>query len=341
LPLAVQTHLWLLAVALIASLAGTAGYARIARRFGIVSVPNERTLHKGIIPRGGGIVVSAVVLASIAVLYLEGVLPERWFLALFVGGAVTVTVGFVDDVRSLSPVLRIVVHALVGLWATIWLGGISSIDLGVTALHLGWLRYALTVLGVMWMINLYNFMDGIDGMATSGAVFFCAAAAGLIEWQAGSVMSVLLAVLGVASIGFLVFNWSPARLFLGDSGSNFYGYAFAVIVLITVTSRQLSFWTWIILLGYFIGDTTTTMLIRIWTVPKWYGTHRGHCYQNLARVWQNHQRVTLMVSAIHVLWLLPLAIASVRWPHYQAALAVAALLPPIAMAVAYGPRYAR
>lgn len=323
-----------------ASLVGTEVYARIARRLGIVSVPNERTLHKGIVPRGGGVVVATVVLAGVAVVYAGGGLATDWFLALFVGGAVTMVIGFIDDVRSLSPRLRIVVHGLVGLWAAIWLGGITSIDLGFASLPLGPLRYALTVFGVMWMINLYNFMDGIDGMATSGAVFFCAAAA-LLVWQSGSEIALVLGLLGVASLGFLVFNWSPARLFLGDSGSNFYGYAFAVLVLITVTSRQLSFWTWVILLAYFLGDTTTTLVVRICTVPRWYGTHRGHCYQNLARVWQSHPRVTLMVTAIHVLWLLPLAVASVRWPHYQAALALVAVLPPVAMALRYGPRYAK
>jgi Fuc2NAc and GlcNAc transferase len=285
--------------------------------------------------------VSLVVLVGLVVLHARGALPERWFLALVIGGVVTVAVGFADDVKSLSARLRLLVHVAVAAWATACLGGIPSIDLGITSLELGSLTYVLTGFGVVWMINLYNFMDGIDGMATSGAVFFSAAAVAILEWQGGSAMSLPLALLGVASLGFLVFNWSPARLFLGDAGSNFYGYAIAVIVLITVVNREISFWTWVILLAYFLGDTTTTMLIRVFTVKQWWGTHRGHAYQNLARVWANHRRMTSLVIAIHLGWLAPLAAASVVWPRYQVPLALLALAVPVAMAVRFGPRYAK
>ncbi len=329
-----------LAAVLVLSIIGVAAYVPLARRFGIVAVPNERTLHQGSVPRGGGAVVVLVFLASLAWLYVRGDVPRPWFIALFGGGVAISVVGFVDDIVDLSTRTRVLVHLAVALWAVGWLGGLERLDLGVTSIELGLVGLPLTVLGLIWMINLYNFTDGIDGMATSGAVFVCAAAAGLMAWHGGSPAVVPLAVLATASVGFLVFNWPPARLFLGDAGSGFYGYALGVIVLATVNAGQLSLWTWIILLGYYIGDTTTTVVLRMRRVRRFWGTHRSHAYQNLARVWDDHLRVTSMVLAIDLAWLLPLAIASVRWPSAAPLLAVLALAPIVVLTLRYGPRYA-
>jgi Fuc2NAc and GlcNAc transferase len=334
-----RDHALFLLLAFAAAAAGIAAYRPLAARLGIVAVPNERTLHKGIIPRGGGAVVVLVFLAGLAVLYAGGELPVRWFLALFVGGAAVSGVGFVDDIVNLSTKTRVVIHAVVAAWAVACVGPVRSLDLGFAVIELGPLGHALTVLALMWMINLYNFMDGIDGMATSGAVWFCLVAAAILEWQGGSPLATPLALLGAASLGFLLFNWPPARIFLGDSGSGCYGYVFGVFIVVTVSAGELSLWTWLILLGYFVGDTTTTLLIRMRRVPRFWGTHRSHAYQNLARVWQSHRRMTGLVLAVEALWLLPLAIASVRWPALGVALAAVALAPIVALAAKYGPRY--
>lgn len=331
-----RDHLPLLALAFAAAVAGTAGYRLVARRFGIVARPNERTLHTGIIPRGGGAVVVLVFLAGAAFLHLVGELPARWMLALAGGGLAVAVVGFVDDIANLSTLARVVAHLIVAVWATAILGGDMLRALGFSGALL-YLGYPLTVLAVMWMINLFNFMDGIDGMETSGAVWFCLGAVVILELQGGSPMSPLIALLGLASAGFLVFNWPPARLFLGDAGSGFYGYAFSVFVLVTVGGGLISLWTWAILLGYFIGDTTTTLLIRMKRVKRFWGTHRSHAYQNLARVWNNHRRMTSLVLAIDLFWLAPLALASIVWPALGPVLAAVALAPIIGFAIKYGP----
>jgi Fuc2NAc and GlcNAc transferase len=333
-----REHLPLLALSFAAAVAGSAVYRQMARRLGIVARPNERTLHTGIIPRGGGAVVVLVFLAGAALLHLTGEMPARWFMALAGGGLAVAAVGFVDDIANLSTLARVVAHFVVAVWATVLLGGDLIREIGFAG-PLAWLGYALTVLAVMWMINLFNFMDGIDGMETSGAVWFCLGAVAILEMQGGSALSVPIALLGLASAGFLVFNWPPARLFLGDAGSGFYGYVFSVFVLITVGSGQISLWTWMILLGYFIGDTTTTLAIRMKRVKRFWGTHRSHAYQNLARVWSNHRRMTGLVLAIDVVWLAPLALASIQWPALGPVLAVLALAPIVGLAVKYGPLY--
>jgi Fuc2NAc and GlcNAc transferase len=269
-----------------------------------------------------------VFMTGVTALFAAGELPPRWFLGLAGGGIAVAAVGFIDDIADLSTRARVVAHLAVALWATFWLGG----DLAPT-----WLGQGLTVLAVMWMISLFNFMDGVDGMETSGVVWFCLASLAIVEWQGGSPIAVPIALLGLASAGFLVFNWPPARLFLGDVGSGFYGYVFSAFILITVASGKMSLWTWVILLGYFIGDTGTTLAIRLRKVKRWWGTHRSHAYQNLARVWRDHRRVTSMVLAIDLLWLAPLAAASVKWRELGPVLAVVALAPVVGIALRYGP----
>lgn len=324
-----------------AAVVGTPIYAKIGARFGIVAVPNERTLHKHNVPRGGGVAIALPFLVAVLVLYVAGELPLRWFLALFVGGGVLALVGFIDDVAEVSAKVRILLHAALAAWALGCLGGAPAVNLGFATVDLGVAGLPVFALAIIWMINLFNFVDGIDGMAASGSVFICASAATLLFSRSSAALGTPVAVLGAAALGFLCFNWPPARLFMGDTGSALQGYLFAVFVLISMRTGALSPWTWLILMGYFVGDTTTTTTLRILTVKRWWGTHRSHAYQNLARVWQDHRRMTLLTLAIDVLWLLPLALASVRWPHYASLLAVVALAPIVAFSVKFGVLYAK
>jgi Fuc2NAc and GlcNAc transferase len=329
----------LVIAAFASAVVGTFFYGKLATRLGIVAVPNERSLHQHVVPRGGGVAIAVPFLAAMVVLYAAGELPLRWFLALFGGGAVLAVVGFIDDAVEVSARLRFLLHAALAAWALACLGGAPPLDLGFATVHLGVAGLPLFALAMMWMINLYNFMDGVDGMAASGSVFICAGAASLLIAARSPAIGVPVAILGAAALGFLCFNWPPARLFMGDTGSAFQGYLFGVLVLLSMGTGALSPWTWIILMGYFVGDTTTTMILRVVTVKRWWGTHRSHAYQNLARVWRNHRRMTLITLAIDVLWLLPLALASVRWQELAPAIAAVALAPIVGFTLKYGPLY--
>ena len=327
-----RDHLVFITAMFAAATAGVAAYRPIAQRLRIVAVPNERTLHARPTPRGGGVVIALVFLIGLGVQYARGEVPDRWFAALFGGGVLVGGLGFVDDVVSLSTPTRLVFHLVAAIWAAIWVGRDLWGDHAVVAV-IGW---AVVVVGMIWMINLYNFMDGIDGMAASGGVFFTAVLAAVVERAGDGPTAVVFALLGAGCAGFLVFNWPPAKLFMGDVGSGFLGYVFGVLALITIGAGTISVWTWLIVLGYFVADTTTTLVIRIKRVPRFWGTHRSHAYQNLARIWDNHRRMTGLVLAIDVVWLLPLALASVRWPAVGPALAVIALAPLVAYAAWFG-----
>jgi Fuc2NAc and GlcNAc transferase len=171
---------------------------------------------------------------------------------------------------------------------------------------------AILVLAVIWGINLFNFMDGIDGLAATEAIFIAGAAA-LFNWKAGGSLGATAAMLCLmtACAGFLVLNWSPASIFMGDVGSGFLGITLVLLaVLISETSR-IPIQVWPILGGVFVVDATVTLLRRILRGDKWSEAHRTHAYQHLAARFRSHQVVTLIVVAIDILWLFP-------WAYYTA-----------------------
>jgi Fuc2NAc and GlcNAc transferase len=139
-----------------------------------------------------------------------------------------------------------------------------------------------------------------------------------------------------ACAGFIWFNWPPARLFMGDAGSGFLGYVFGVLLLATVREVPAALWLWLITMGYFITDTTTTLLLRIRYVKRFYGTHRFHAYQSLARRTGSHARVTGGVLLIELCWLLPLAIVAYLYPALAPWVFVVAIAPLIVFCAVQG-----
>jgi Fuc2NAc and GlcNAc transferase len=140
-------------------------------------------------------------------------------------------------------------------------------------------------------------------------------------------------ILAGASLGFLLWNWPPAKIFMGDVGSGFLGFILGVLALYTPTFSRMSFWSWLILLGVFLVDATVTLLVRAARRERLHIAHRSHTYQRLARKLQSHQKVTLGVLAINIFWLFPLAFAATRHPAQGAWLTVLAMVPLVAICV--------
>jgi Fuc2NAc and GlcNAc transferase len=186
------------------------------------------------------------------------------------------------------------------------------------------------------MINLYNFMDGIDGMAISGALFISIVASILSLVGGGLELSIIFFLLAVSSVGFIIYNWPPARIFMGDAGSIFLGYCFGALVLKSSTNGDISFWIWVIILSYFLVDTTVTLLLRIVIVRR-YLPHRSHAYQNLARIWNSHAKVTGLVMAYHFIWILPLSVWATIDNDVEIIAALLAIVPVILLTLKYGP----
>jgi Fuc2NAc and GlcNAc transferase len=324
-------------VALLVSAALTALVRKLALSHGVLDVPNARSSHKVPTPRGGGTSIVLTTAAAVVVLYLFGTIPLDLFLALTGGGLVVALIGFLDDRHKLSARIRLAVHLAAALWAVFWLGGLPALRVGAHLVSLGWLGNALATVAVVWTLNLFNFMDGIDGSAASEAVFVAwgAAFVALLAGTTGAVSAISLAF-GAACCGFLWWNWPPARIFMGDVGSGYLGYVIAVMSLAATREDAGSLWVWMILGGVFFVDATVTLISRALRRERVQEAHCSHAYQWLARRWQSHLRVTMSVILVNVLWLLPCAIATSRYPAYAVWIVLVALAPLIPLVLVAG-----
>jgi Fuc2NAc and GlcNAc transferase len=321
---------------LIAGMAGvgllTWGLAGIVQRYapllGLVDIPNDRSSHVHPTPRGGGLAIVVSMFGALGVLQSVGSVPAKLTWTLLLGGGLIACIGGLDDRWSVPAYLRLSAHCAAAGLAIALLGTISILAVGQTSVSLGPLGWPLTLLGMVWFLNLFNFMDGIDGIATLEAVYL-GVAAGVLAQANGASAGVVIALflLAASCTGFLPLNWPPARLFLGDVGSGFLGFVLAALAVCTIVMGSLSVWTWFILSGAFFTDATATLLRRSARGERAYEAHRSHAYQWLARSWDSHRRVTLTYLAVNLLWLFPLAWLSTRWKQSAAMLAACAIVP--------------
>jgi Fuc2NAc and GlcNAc transferase len=278
----------------------------------------------------------------------SGVKDGPLLLTLLLGGGLVVVIGFVDDHRHLSVRVRFAFHFVAAVIAVALLE-MPGVDLPPGLAVSGWGLNILYAIGLVWLLNLYNFMDGIDGIASvEGVSVLCCAVSILLLDRAAAQAMLPLLMLAACITGFLLWNWPPARIFMGDAGSGFLGYALGVFALYTAEAYSISLWSWLILLGLFIVDATWTLVIRISSGDKWYLPHAKHAYQHLARNRQSvylqrgmspersrskaHRWVTLLCLSINLLWLFPLAWFADKVPGYGAVIALLAYLPLVVAA---------
>ncbi|NTV12504.1 MAG: glycosyltransferase family 4 protein [Desulfobulbaceae bacterium] len=309
-----------------------------ALRLALLDIPNQRSSHTAPTPRGGGLAIVCTFLLAVAGLVYftptapTGFLPLLWCSSLLVAG-----IGFWDDLHHLSAARRILVHLLAALLLLWGLGQESHWFSNSWLVAPGrWFGAMLLVLLVVWALNLFNFMDGLDGLAAGEAVFVAGAAALLLAWRGEEAAALLCMVLAAACLGFLVWNWPPARIFMGDVGSGFLGFVLAALSLRTsVFSPLLPLGCWLILSGVFLADATFTLLRRMARRERWYDAHRSHAYQQAAARYGGHRPVTMAVLAINLFWLLPLSVLCVILPGFAWPLTILAYLPLLGLAVKF------
>jgi Fuc2NAc and GlcNAc transferase len=301
-----------------------------------VDTPNERSLHHTPTPRGGGI--SVALSASVALVALAAYEPfDGDLFAALAGGLALALVGFIDDRRSLRMDLRLAVQCAASIWAIAWLGGLPPLRVGAELISFGWVGYPLAAFCLLWGVNLFNFMDGIDGLAGSQAVFmtWAAVALSLVNGASNASTSAAL-VLGAACAGFLVWNCPKASIFMGDGGSCYIGYFIVVLAIASARTNPASLFVWLILGGVFFVDATVTIVTRLARRERIHEAHRTHAYQWLALRWRSHGRVTFFVTLLNLIWLLPCAFVAARYGRAAAFMAVAALLPILLAVIAAG-----
>ncbi len=310
---------------------GTWLVRQYARSHNVLDVPNERSSHTLPTPRGGGAAIVLAMLLAILVLWSGQMLDTAAALAAVGAGSAVAVVGFIDDHRPLPARVRLAVHFGAAAWALYWTGlpQVWYVTLG-SALPAA-IGYPVTAVALVWLLNLYNFMDGIDGLAASEAVFVCAAASLILLTDGGGAPPMAM-VLAAAALGFLLWNLPPASIFMGDVGSGFVGIMLGIIGLVEFEQSLANGAAWLILLAVFITDATVT-LFRRWRSGVSVSTaHRTHAYQRLSRRFGSHRPVTLLVALVNLFWLLPLALLVQRGILGAAAGLAAAFLPLAAAA---------
>jgi Fuc2NAc and GlcNAc transferase len=283
---------------------GLVGYFRsYASDKGLMDVPNTRSSHHLSTPRGGGIVFVGLWLGAALLAWVRGELSSEAAFFLLPGSILVAAIGYGDDHYNLSPLWRALVHfiaALIAVYSLLTMGpGHSSWKM----LCWHWLEMLCIVFIIVWSTNLFNFMDGTDGLAGMEACFIFIVG-GWWLWQAGAQNYAYLAWVLVAAVaGFLVWNWPPARIFMGDGGSGFLGFLIANFALMGQIWWDIPILLWGIVCSIFWFDATITLVRRILAGERWYAAHRSHAYQRLHQAGWSHHKILLVVSALNILLL--------------------------------------
>ena len=319
----------------LASWACTGWVRKFALARNVIDIPNERSSHTAPTPRGGGVAVVLSFSLAIGCLASFGLVASALAQALLGAGLLIAAIGFADDRGGLSARLRFAAHLAAAFWVIWSLWPVAAVSgFGLIA-SMPWVLIPAFIVFITWCINLFNFMDGIDGIASIETMSIAAGGAVLASLVAlphgAAAPLALVACIG----GFLVWNWPPARIFMGDAGSGFLGLVVAVLALWQASLAPQLFWSWLILMGCFMVDATTTLLRRVRRGQSFHTAHRSHAYQFAARRHKGHLPVSLAFGAITLLWLLPWAFAvALKWLDGGWALVVA-YMPLVRLAYAY------
>ena len=280
----------------------------------IIDVPNHRSSHVIPTPRGGGVAFIVVVLMAIPLVIYLGIVPVPISVALMGAGLFVAALGFLDDHGHVPAHFRLMGHFTASIFAVYCLGGMPPIVILGWDVPAGWVLSSVAVVYLVWVLNLYNFMDGIDGLAAVEAICVCLSGA-FLYWLNGdyAVMSIPL-IIAAAVAGFLWWNFPPARIFMGDAGSGFLGLVLGILSIQAASINPQFFWCWLILLGVFVVDATMTLLRHLFLRIKLYEAHRDHAYQHAVRRFDSHIKVTCAILLINIVWLLPMAILTNQWP---------------------------
>ncbi|MEW5715688.1 glycosyltransferase family 4 protein [Pseudomonas sp. SB113] len=330
-----MTSWWLIVVVALVSFVLTAGLRRYALARSIIDIPNARSSHSIPTPRGGGVAIVLAFLLTLPLLGWSHIVSLGALIAVGGAGALIAIIGFMDDHGHIAARWRLLGHFVASAWALFWLEGLPPLTVAGMTVDLGWAGAVLAAFYLVWMLNLYNFMDGIDGIASVEAICACLSAC-LIYWVSGFESLMLLPIcLAMAVAGFLFWNFPPARIFMGDAGSGFLGVVLGVLSIQAAWASPEFLWCWLILLGVFIVDATFTLARRCARGDKVYEAHRSHAYQFASRRYRRHMPVTLAVAALNFFWLLPVALCVVLWGVDGALATAVAYAPLVVLAVKF------
>jgi UDP-N-acetylmuramyl pentapeptide phosphotransferase/UDP-N-acetylglucosamine-1-phosphate transferase len=255
-------------------------------------VPNERSLHDIPTPKGGGIAIILTWYAGISVLCFTGIIERNLYFALL-GGIMLAVVSLIDDIKGLTPIIRLIVHFLTAIFAFYFLNGLRPLIMPALNINYNFIVYPLAIIGMVWFINLFNFMDGVDGFA-SVEVITISCVLFIMSWN-------IITILLIACVtGFLCWNWPKAKIFMGDVGSTQLGFILVVLGIYFHNNLEFSILNWIMLTSPFWFDATLTLFRRMRNKEKLSEAHRKHAYQRIVQAGFTHEKVNLFLILINL-----------------------------------------
>jgi UDP-N-acetylmuramyl pentapeptide phosphotransferase/UDP-N-acetylglucosamine-1-phosphate transferase len=266
---------------------------RYAERNKMVSVPNERSLHNIPTPNGGGLAIVITWYAGITLFYLNGIIDKTLFYSLL-SGILLAIVSLIDDIIGLKPFIRLIVQFISAIMAFIFLHGLRSLIIPEIEINYQYIIYPLTIIGMVWFINLFNFMDGVDGFASVEAIIICAVLF-VFSWNFSTILLI------VCITGFLCWNWPKAKIFMGDVGSTQLGFILVVFGIYFHNTLEFSILNWIMLASPFWFDATLTLFRRWRNREKLSKGHRKHVYQRIVQMGFTHEKVNYFLIIINLI----------------------------------------
>jgi Fuc2NAc and GlcNAc transferase len=308
---------WVLPIAACAAVAAlTPAVRAYALRRGLVDRPGPRRSHDRPVPRGGGLAIALVLACAVAWLRPAA---ELWIL--LVTSLAVAALGWREDHSPIPVRLRLAIEFALAVLVVVVLGPVATIDVAGRPVGPLWLWSPLAVIAVVWMTNLFNFMDGSDGLA-AGQAFISAALFTAVFTLAGERgYANYAALVASATLGFVFWNRPRASIFLGDTGSLMLGWCMGLLALVGVVSGAASPWLAFIIVSPFVVDATLTLARRVMRGERWYTPHRDHAYQRLIRAGWSHRRVLLLWIVVNILLVVPAAALVLDRPDFDVAVA--------------------
>ena len=291
----------------------------------IMDLPNERSSHLVPTPRGGGVAIAVVWFISISILHFtkSGFLPDgggldsNLYYALMSGGLISL-ISLIDDIYTLKPLPRIIVQIVAASLGLYFVGGFTSIDLGFIIIENTIILNTIALVAILWFVNLFNFIDGINGYLSSGTILITVGIFLLINDS-------LSLVLAMSVLGFLIWNWGKAKIFMGDTGSTLIGFTIVILLINYNNTFQFSILNGLILTSVFWFDATFTLLKRFLNSEQLSQPHKKHAYQRIVQYGFSHQKTSLIMIGLNLV-LFSIVIVSNYYEKYILLFLIAAII---------------
>ena len=290
-----------LVVAFIAAIILTPLVKRFAFRIGAVDAPNYRKVHARIMPRLGGLAIYGAFIIGFLFLKLITGFESDYAYTILIAATIIVITGIVDDMREISAKAKmlgqLVAACIVVFIADIQIDFINLPFDGV--LNFGWLAYPLTIVWIVGVTNAVNLIDGLDGLAAGVSTIALATLAVMAMLMGNGIVIAMAAILAAATIGFLIFNFHPAKIFMGDTGALFLGFMISVLALLGFKNvAVISFIIPIIILGVPISDTFFAIVRRLRQKKKWSDPDKSHLHHRLLDLGFTHRQTVLIIYGV-------------------------------------------